>query len=101
LFVLAAFFVAAAIAALAGIKSALSLLITLLAACGTIILRVSSRRMLAGAFASALFHTLISLSVVCHNFPLLEVAQVFENLDVGTNCMRLERYQSSCHREIN
>jgi hypothetical protein len=74
LFILAAVFVAAAIAPLAGIKSALSLLIALLPARGTIILRVSSRRMLASAFTSPLFHALIFLSIVCHTFPLLKLS---------------------------
>jgi len=71
LLVLVAFFVAAAIAASAGIKSAFSveILIALLAARGAIALRISSRRMLASAFTGALFHTLISLSVVCHTIP--------------------------------
>jgi hypothetical protein len=70
LFVLAAFFGATTIAAFAGIKPALLLiLIALLAARGAIVLRISSRRMLARAFTGALFHTLVSLSVVCHTVP--------------------------------
>ena len=68
LFVLAAFFGATTIAAFAGIKSAL-FLVALLAARGAIVLRISSRRMLARAFTGALFHTLIFLSVVCHTVP--------------------------------
>jgi hypothetical protein len=45
------------------------LLTTLLTARRTIILRVAPRRMLTTAFAGSLFHTLISISVVCHNNP--------------------------------
>jgi hypothetical protein len=95
LLVLSAFFVAAAVAAACRIKitTALAGLLTLLtalarlvaflaallaaflaallAARGTIILRITSRRMLAAAFAGPLFHTLISLSVVCHINRLL------------------------------
>ncbi len=72
LFVLAAFFIAAAIAASVRIKITLSfaILIAVLATRGPIVLRVSSRRMLASALASALLNPLISLSVVCHTFPL-------------------------------
>ena len=71
LFVLAAFLISAAFT----LESALlrtftrllaALLVALLAARGAIVLRISSWRMLASAFTGALFHTLISLSVVCH-----------------------------------
>jgi hypothetical protein len=75
LFVLAAVFVAAAVAALIRIKSDVAFLVALLIAAAStrraIILRVTSRRMLAGAFASALLHTLVSFSIVCHKFPPL------------------------------
>jgi len=85
LLVLSAFFVAAAVTAACRIKIAtglaglltlltalardISALLTPLATSRTIILRITSRRMLATTFASTLFHTLISVSVVCHIDP--------------------------------
>jgi hypothetical protein len=91
LLVLSAFFVAAAVrafgrikvaAALAGLLTLLTalawlvaflaaLLTALLAARRTIVLRITTWRMLAATFAGSLFHTLISLSVVCHIDPPL------------------------------
>jgi hypothetical protein len=75
LFVLTGFFVAVAVAALVRIESDVTLLLALLIAAASprraIILRVTSRRVLAGAFASAVLHTLISFSIVCHKFPPL------------------------------
>jgi hypothetical protein len=83
LFVLSAFFIAAAVAALAWIEAAAltgllillgalaGLLTALLAAFvaaltgSAIILRIPTRRLVAGV-TSSLFHSLISLSVVCH-----------------------------------
>jgi hypothetical protein len=84
LLVLSALFVAAVTAAcrieiattLAGLLTLLtalawdiSALLTALATSRTIILRITSRRMLTATFASTLVHTLISLSVVCHMDP--------------------------------
>lgn len=68
LFVLSAFFITAAVAASAGVEIT-AVLSLLLAACGAIILWVTSRRVLTAAFASALLHALISLSIVCHMNP--------------------------------
>jgi hypothetical protein len=86
LLVLSAFFVTAAVAALVRIKSALlaalaallatlltALLAALLTARRTIVLRITARRMLAATFAGSLLHTLIAISVVCHNNPPLFV----------------------------
>jgi len=88
LFVLATFFIAAAVTALAWIEAAAltrllillgalaGLLATLLAALvaaltgGAIILWIATRRVLSG-LTSALFHSLISFSVVCHIIPPL------------------------------
>jgi hypothetical protein len=79
LLVLSALFVTGAIAAAIRIETAAALLAALLltalaallTARRTIILRVTARRMLAATFAGSLFHTLIPLSVVCHNNPPL------------------------------
>jgi hypothetical protein len=55
------------LAALAGLVALLTaLLAALLATRRAIILRITSRRILAAAFACALFQALISFSVVCH-----------------------------------
>jgi len=87
LFVLAALFITAAVAALAGIEASRLVSARLVLAsvswlvhsgfvlaaltCGLILLRVSTRRMLSGTFTGTLFHSLISLSIVCHDcFPL-------------------------------
>jgi hypothetical protein len=78
LFVLAAFFVAAAIAATARIKVALLLAALLATLPGLFILsRIAARRfvrtasaLVSGAYILAtLSHTLISISVVCHTVP--------------------------------
>jgi hypothetical protein len=72
LFVPSAFLVNAAVAAAAGIEAALlaalpvAFLLALATAGCAIVLGISSGRMLSGAFTRALFHTLISFSVVCH-----------------------------------
>jgi hypothetical protein len=75
LIVLSAFFVTAAVAAAARIESDVVLLaaflIVLSPAGGAIILRVTSRRVLTRAFASALLHPLIPFSIVCHIVPPL------------------------------
>ena len=83
LFVLAALFITATVAAFARIETSglisARLVLALVPwlvharfvlaalACRAIILRVSARRMLSGAFTGTLFHSLISLSVVCHD----------------------------------
>ena len=69
LFVLAAFFVAAAILATC-LAALIIFLAALLAAGCPIVLRISPRRMLTATFAGTLFHTLLSLSVVCHKIFL-------------------------------
>jgi hypothetical protein len=72
LFVLSAFFITAAVSALAGIEAVMIVLVVTLitlATSRTIILRITSRRALTTAFASALFNALIPLSIVCHIKP--------------------------------
>jgi hypothetical protein len=75
---LSALFGTGAIAAAIRIETAALLLTALtafltalLTARRAIILRVTARRMLAATFAGSLFHTLIPVSVVCHNNPPL------------------------------
>jgi hypothetical protein len=102
LFVLAAFFISAAFAfdsALLRTFALLSaaLLIALLTARVAIVLRISSRRMLARAFTGALFHTLISLSVVCHTVPpfcsMMRIGRIGKS--VATKCF----HQGACQNE--
>jgi hypothetical protein len=72
LFVLSAFFITAAVSALVGIEAVtIALLIVMIARATsrTIILRITSRRVLATAFAGSLFDALIPLSIVCHIKP--------------------------------
>ena len=73
LFVLSAFFITAAVATLAGVELATLLTVllpaALLATGRTIILRITTRRMLSTALTAALFHTLVPLSIVCHINP--------------------------------
>jgi hypothetical protein len=81
LLVLSAFFVAAAVTAFVRVEATrlatlltavlTTLLAALLTAGRTIVLRITTWRMLAAAFSGALLHALISLSVVCHNNPPL------------------------------
>jgi hypothetical protein len=89
LFVLAAFFIAAAVTAHAWVKAAAlarllllgalsgfltALLATLVPALAgaAIILRIPTRRLVSGV-TSTLFHSLLSLSIVCHIIPPLGV----------------------------
>jgi hypothetical protein len=69
LFVLSAFFMTA-LARIEAVTIA-PLILTLItrATSRTIILRITSRRVLTAAFASALFNALIPLSIVCHINP--------------------------------
>jgi hypothetical protein len=67
LFVLAAFFIAATVAAASRIKVTLSLAILFISLSGRLIIFwITTRRSLSRDFTGALFHALISLSVVCH-----------------------------------